>query len=183
MEVSLVSGDRDLLQIADEHIKIRIPKTKMGRTEVEDYYPQDVQNTYQVTPLQFIDLKALMGDTADNIPGVPKVGQKTATELMVQFGSLENIYAHLEKISKKSIRESLTENRELADLSKVLATIKIDCDIDLDYGKARTDGFFTPEAYQMFKQLEFKNMLARFQESDTTNRNDDIEKSFVVKTL
>ena len=71
MEVSLVSGDRDLLQIADEHIKIRIPKTKMGRTEVEDYYPQDVQNTYQVTPLQFIDLKALMGDTADNIPGVP----------------------------------------------------------------------------------------------------------------
>ena len=180
MEVSLVSGDRDLLQIADEHIKIRIPKTKMGRTEVEDYYPQDVQNTYQVTPLQFIDLKALMGDTADNIPGVPKVGQKTATELMVQFGSLENIYAHLEEISKKSIRESLTENRELADLSKVLATIKIDCDIDLDYGKARADGFFTPEAYQMFKQLEFKNMLARFQESDTTNRNDDIEKSFVV---
>ena len=91
IEVSLVSGDRDLLQIADEHIKIRIPKTKMGRTEIEDYYPQDVVNTYQVTPLQFIDLKALMGDTADNIPGVPKVGQKTAAELMVTYGSLENI--------------------------------------------------------------------------------------------
>ena len=71
MEVSLVSGDRDLLQIADEHIKIRIPKTKMGRTEIEDYYPADVERTYQVTPKQFIDLKALMGDTADNIPGVP----------------------------------------------------------------------------------------------------------------
>ena len=74
LEVSLVSGDRDLLQIADTHIKIRIPKTKQGKTEIEDYYPEDVQSAYQVTPLQFIDLKALMGDTADNIPGVPKVG-------------------------------------------------------------------------------------------------------------
>ena len=126
MEVSLVSGDRDLLQISDQHIKIRIPKTKMGRTEVEDYYPRDVEAAYQVTPLQFIDLKALMGDTSDNIPGVPKVGQKTATELMVQYGSLENIYAHVEEISKKSIRESLIANRELADLSRTLAAIRTD---------------------------------------------------------
>ena len=75
MTVSLVSGDRDLLQIASEHIKIRIPKTRGGKTEIEDYYAGDVQAKYQVTPLQFIDLKALMGDTADNIPGVPKVGE------------------------------------------------------------------------------------------------------------
>ena len=115
IEVALVSGDRDLLQIADAHIKIRIPKTKMGRTEVEDYYPKDVEAAYQVTPAQFIDLKALMGDSSDNVPGVPKVGEKTATELMVQYGSLENIYAHVEEISKKSIRESLIANRELAD--------------------------------------------------------------------
>ncbi|MGN0402664.1 MAG: DNA polymerase I [Acetatifactor sp.] len=180
IEVSLVSGDRDLLQIADEHIKIRIPKTKMGRTEIEDYYPEDVLRAYQVTPMQFIDLKALMGDTADNIPGVPKVGQKTAADLMVQYGSLENIYAHLEEISKKSIRESLAENRKLADLSKVLATIKTDCDIDLDYDKANADGYFTPEAYQIFKQLEFKNMLGRFQESETKINNEDILKNFVV---
>ena len=126
LEVTLISGDRDLLQVADAHILIRIPKTKMGRTDVEDYYPEDVAAAYQVTPLQFIDLKALMGDTSDNIPGVPKVGQKTATELMVQYGSLENIYAHVEEITKKSIRESLIQNRELADLSKVLATIRTD---------------------------------------------------------
>ncbi len=162
MEVSLVSGDRDLLQIADEHIKIRIPKTKGGRTEIEDYYPQDVLEEYQVTPLQFIDLKALMGDTADNIPGVPKVGQKTAAELMVNYGSLENIYAHVEEISKKSIRESLIANRDLADLSKVLATIKTDCELTLDYEAAKAEGFYTKEAYQLFKQLEFKNMLSRF---------------------
>ena len=91
MEVALVSGDRDLLQIAGEHIKIRIPKTKGGRTEIEDYYAKDVLAAWQVTPEQFVDLKALMGDSSDNIPGVPKVGPKTAQELMTRFGSLENI--------------------------------------------------------------------------------------------
>ncbi len=177
MEVSLVSGDRDLLQISDQHIKIRIPKTKMGRTEVEDYYPRDVEAAYQVTPLQFIDLKALMGDTSDNIPGVPKVGQKTATELMVQYGSLENIYAHVEEISKKSIRESLIANRELADLSRTLAAIRTDSEVELDYEAARAEDFYTQEAYELFKQLEFKNMLSRF---ETGNAKDeaDISGSF-----
>ena len=177
MEVSLVSGDRDLLQISDQHIKIRIPKTKMGRTEVEDYYPRDVEAAYQVTPLQFIDLKALMGDTSDNIPGVPKVGQKTATELMVQYGSLENIYAHVEEISKKSIRESLIANRELADLSRMLAAIRTDSEVELDYEAARAEDFYTREAYDLFKQLEFKNMLSRF---DAGNAKDeaDISKGF-----
>ena len=140
IRVALVSGDRDLLQIADQHIMIRIPKTKMGRTEIEDYYPEDVVKTYQVTPLQFIDLKALMGDSSDNVPGVPKVGQKTATELMVQYGSMDNIYAHVEEISKKSIRESLIANRELADLSKALVTIKIDSDVSIDYEAAKAEG-------------------------------------------
>lgn len=179
LEVSLVSGDRDLLQIADEHIKIRIPKTKGGRTETEDYYPEDVVRAFEVTPLQFIDLKALMGDTADNIPGVPKVGQKTAGELMKQYGSLENIYAHVEEISKKSIRESLKENRELADLSKALATIKTDSEVELDYEAARAEGYFTPEAYQLFKQLEFKNMLSRFENGGTQGGNEEVLKSFV----
>lgn len=162
MEVSLVSGDRDLLQVATDHIRIRIPKTKGGRTEVEDYYAKDVEAAYQVTPTQFIDLKALMGDTADNIPGVPKVGEKTATELMVTYGSLENIYAHVEEISKKSIKESLMTNRELADLSKVLATINVDAQIDFSFDKAKIGDFYTEEAYVLCKQLEFKNILSRF---------------------
>lgn len=162
MEVSLVSGDRDLLQVATDHIRIRIPKTKGGRTEVEDYYAKDVEAAYQVTPTQFIDLKALMGDTSDNIPGVPKVGEKTATELMVTYGSLENIYAHVEEISKKSIKESLMANRELADLSKVLATINVDAGITFDFDKAKVGDFYTEEAYVLCKQLEFKNILSRF---------------------
>lgn len=162
MEVSLVSGDRDLLQVATDHIRIRIPKTKGGRTQVEDYYAKDVEAAYRVNPIQFIDLKALMGDTADNIPGVPKVGEKTATELMVTYGSLENIYAHAEEISKKSVRESLLANRELADLSKVLATINVDAEIAFDFEQAKIGDFYTEEAYVLCKQLEFKNILSRF---------------------
>lgn len=163
MEVSLVSGDRDLLQIATAHIKIRIPKTKMGKTEIEDYYARDVQRAYQVTPEQFVHLKALMGDTADNIPGVPKIGEKTATSLMVTYGSLEEIYAHVEEIEKKSIRESLKDNKDLADLSLALARIKTDCDIMLDYEAAKAEGFYTQEAYRLFKKLELKNIIKRFE--------------------
>ncbi len=184
LEVTLVSGDRDLLQVADEHIKIRIPKTKQGRTEIEDYYPADVERTYGVTPLQFIDLKALMGDTADNIPGVPKVGQKTAAELMGQYGSLDAVYAHVEEITKKSIRESLKENKDLADLSKVLATIRIDSDVELDYQAARAEGYYTEEAYQLFKQLGFKNMLNRFEAKEKGEEQKELTKSFVrLQTL
>ncbi|MGN0330341.1 MAG: DNA polymerase I [Kineothrix sp.] len=169
LEVSLISGDRDLLQIASDRIKIRIPKTKGGRTEIEDYYARDVEEKYQVTPLQFIDLKALMGDAADNIPGVPKVGEKTAAELMKQFGSLEQIYAHLEEVAKKSVRESLAANRELADLSKVLATINTNGEIDFCLEEARIRDFYTDEAYKLFQRLGFKNMLGRFERSGTEN--------------
>lgn len=177
LEVSLVSGDRDLLQIASTKIKIRIPKTKMGRTEIEDYYEDDVKAAYQVTPLQFIELKALMGDTADNIPGVPKIGEKTATALMVEYGSIENIYAHVEEISKKSVKETLKENRELADLSKKLATIKVDCDVELDYEASQAEGFYTKEAYALFKKLEFKQLLQRFDVAGSEQENEAV-KSF-----
>ena len=95
LEVSVISGDRDLLQLATEHVKIRIPKTKQGRTEVEDYYSSDVRERYQVTPAEFIDLKALMGDTADNIPGVPSIGEKTATKIRSEehTSELQSLYS------------------------------------------------------------------------------------------
>lgn len=163
IEVSLVSGDRDLLQISDEHIKIRIPKTKGGKTEVEDYYPADVKATYGVSPLEFIDVKALQGDTADNIPGVPKIGAKTATDLISQYGSVENIYEHIDEITKKSVKETLMANRELADLSKVLATINIQADIDTDLKDAVVGEYFTKESYPIFKQLELKSYLKKFE--------------------
>ncbi|MBD5451075.1 MAG: DNA polymerase I [Lachnospiraceae bacterium] len=183
MEVSLVSGDRDLLQIATEHIKIRIPKTKGGKTEIEDYYADDVKQAYQVTPIQFIELKALMGDTADNIPGVPKVGEKTATELMVTYGSIDNIYEHIEEISKKSIRESLSNNRALADLSKKLATIDTNADIDFSYDRAKLEDLFTPEAYELFKKLSFKNMLSRFENKDGAKKGASPEKEIQISEI
>jgi len=170
IEVTLVSGDRDLLQIASEHIKIRIPKTKGGKTETEDYYAKDVLEKYQVTPVQFIELKALMGDTSDNIPGVPKVGEKTAISLMVSYGSIEGIYEHIEEISKKSIKESLQENRELADLSKALATIKTDCELDVTFDDMTVDNFYTKEAYGIFQKLEFKNFLTRFTDENVEEK-------------
>lgn len=177
MEVSLVSGDRDLLQIATDKIKIRIPKTKGGKTEIEDYYAKEVQEKYQVTPLQFIELKALMGDTADNIPGVPKVGEKTATELMTQFGSLENLYAHIEEVSKKSVRESLIANEDLAWLSKKLATIQVESPVSLDFTDAKIGELYTQEAYVIFKKLEFKNLLGRFEKGVS---NEQITSEFVL---
>ncbi len=179
MEVSLVSGDRDLLQIASEHIKIMIPKTKQGGTEVESYYAADVKASYEVTPEQFIELKALMGDTADNIPGVPKVGEKTARELMTTYGSIDNIYAHLDEITKNAIRESLRANRELADLSKVLATIKTDADFDFSFESARIRDFYTKEAYALFKELELKKLLERFESGADTS---DFDKRLQIVT-
>ncbi len=176
LEVSLISGDRDLLQIASDHIRIRIPKTKKGGTEIENYYAADVQKAYQMSPAQFIELKALMGDTADNIPGVPKVGEKTATELMVTYGSIENIYAHLEEIKKNAIRESLRENRELADLSLRLATIKTDCALGIEPREAVYGDLYTPEAYELCRELELKSLLSRFGEKAVRGTAREAEK-------
>ena len=175
MDVSLVSGDRDLLQIATDKIKIRIPKTKGGKTEIEDYYAADVEAKYQVNPIQFIDLKALMGDTADNIPGVPKVGEKTATDLMVQFGSLDGIYEHIDEVTKKSIKESLIRNKDLAYLSKELATIKIDSPIAYTFEEAKVGNFFNEDSYVLFKKLEFKNLLNKFEKGVS---NEEISATF-----
>ncbi len=166
MEVSLVSGDRDLLQIATDHICIRIPKTKGGKTEIENYYAKDVLAAYQVTPLQFIELKALMGDTADNIPGVPKVGEKTATDLMLTYGSIAGIYEHVEEITKKAIKESLINNRDLADLSLKLATINVHGEFPYEFENARLGNLFTKEAYAMFSRLGFNSLLKKFEDDN-----------------
>ena len=172
VDVALVSGDRDLLQIATDQIKIRIPKTKGARTEVEDYYAADVEARYGVTPQGFIDLKALMGDASDNIPGVPKVGEKTAAELMKQFGSLDGIYAHVEEVTKKAVRESLIANKALAYLSRTLAAINVDSPLDFSLEEARIGNLFTPQAYEIFRKLEFKNMLSRFEDPADAKKED-----------
>lgn len=172
-EVSVVSGDRDLLQLATEHIKIRIPKTKRTGTEIEDYNAADVLERYQVTPLQFIDLKALMGDTADNIPGVPGIGEKTATNLITAYQSIENAYAHVDEIRPPRAANNLREHYDMAQLSKTLATIEVNAELSYDVESARIGNLFTPEAYRMCRRLEFKNMLKRF-DADAANGAEQI---------
>ena len=117
--VSLVSGDRDLLQIADDIIKVRIPKTKRTGTEIEDYNTQDVIEKYGLKPAQIIDLKGLMGDASDNIPGVPGIGEKTAVKLLTRFETVENTIEHMDEVMPNKARESLRENTHLAILSKI----------------------------------------------------------------
>lgn len=162
LEVSIVSGDRDLLQLASDHIKIRIPKTKRTGTEIEDYLAKDVVEKYQVTPLQFIDVKALMGDSADNIPGVPGIGEKTATALITAYGSIENAHEHLEEIKPNRAKQNLSEHYDMAQMSKELATIEIHAPIEYSLEDAKLGNLFTEEAYLLCKRLEFKNILPRF---------------------
>ena len=133
MEVSLVSGDRDLLQLASDKILIRIPKTKRGGTEIENYHTEDVVEKYGITPEQVIDMKGLMGDTADNIPGVPGIGEKTAGKILAAFPTIEEAYERIEEVEPKRARELLRANKELAILSKELATIKTDCEVEFSF--------------------------------------------------
>ncbi len=178
IEVSVISGDRDLLQLADNHIKIRIPKTSRGTTEVKDYYPEDVKREYQVTPTEFIDVKALMGDASDNIPGVPSIGEKTATTLIVNYGSIENAYDHLSEIKPPRAQKALAEHYDMAQMSKELATICIDCPIPFSYEDAKIGNLYTKEAYQFMKRLEFKSILARFDANEVGGV--DVEQQFRV---
>ena len=166
LTVSVVSGDRDLLQLATDHIKIRIPKTKRTGTEIEDYNAKEVKEKYQVTPTEFIDVKALMGDTSDNIPGVPGIGEKTATAIISQYGSIENAYAHVDELKPPRAAANLREHYDMAQMSKTLATIDTNAEIEYQLDHARlhqVSDLYTEEAYLLCKRLEFKNMLSRFE--------------------
>lgn len=175
LEVSVVSGDRDLLQLATDRIKIRIPKTKRTGTEIEDYNAADVVEKYQVTPLQIIDLKALMGDSSDNIPGIPGVGEKTATKLIVEYGSIENAYAHVEEIKPNKAKESLRDHYDLAQMSKELATIQTDSPIEFHLQEAQIGNLYTEQAFALCKRLEFKQILSRF---DCEGPSNDVTEHF-----
>ncbi|WP_283683229.1 DNA polymerase I [Parablautia sp. Marseille-Q6255] len=172
LEVCIVSGDRDLLQLAREDVRILIPKTKATGTQIEEYYDRDVLERYQVTPVQFIDVKALMGDTSDNIPGVPGIGEKTATKLIVQYGSIEEAYAHVDEITPARAREALREHYDLARMSKVLATIDLQVPFELSQDAARIGQLYTKEALELCRRLEFKNLLGRFQIEETEKKAD-----------
>jgi DNA polymerase-1 len=169
MEVDVISGDRDLLQLASDHITICIPKTKKGQTTVEEYNTEGVMKLYKVTPTEFIDVKALMGDSSDNIPGVPGIGEKGATAIISQFGSIENAYDHADEISNTRNRNALLNNYEMAQMSKTLATINIQSPVEVTPEQCKLEDIYTEDALEMIKRLEFKSMIQRFGSVTSTN--------------
>lgn len=168
-DVVVLSGDRDLLQLATDRILVRVPKTKGGKTLVEDYHPAQVIEKFGVTPSQIIDLKGLMGDSSDNIPGVPGVGEKTAVKILTMFGTVENAIAHVEEITPNRAREAVKNNIPLAKLSKTLAAIKTDCRLGVRMEDCRIQDMYNDEAYQKIKALGIKSILGRFGEQAGTS--------------
>ncbi|MEE0072725.1 MAG: DNA polymerase I, partial [Lachnospiraceae bacterium] len=130
-------------------------------------------NAYQVTPTEFIDLKALMGDTSDNIPGLPGVGEKTATKIITEYHSIENAHEHASELKPPRASKAIIEHWDLAVLSKTLATIKLDAEIDYEFADAKLGNLYTDEAYVYFQKLQFKNLLGRFETSELSNKIED----------
>ena len=176
LNVIVLTGDRDYFQLAEEHITIRIPRTKQGKTETEDFDRNKVLEVYGIEPLKLIEVKGLMGDTSDNIPGVPGVGEKTALTLIKDFGGLDEIYAYLEgndassvatatgakKEIKGKLKEKLETNKELAFLSRTLGEIDINAEIEKDLDKLKNEEWNYNAVYEIFKELSFNRYIERF---------------------
>ncbi|MGE5615013.1 MAG: DNA polymerase I [Bacillota bacterium] len=173
MQVVIVTGDRDALQLASEKTRILLPITRAGRTETEEYDANAVVAAYGITPPQFIDVKGLMGDKSDNIPGVPGIGKVTAFELIKKYGSLEGVYENIESIEKKSLREKLESSRELAFLSKRMATIERNMPELCRLEELERTDFDRERLYGIFKRLEFKSMIEKFGLGELSRLQDD----------
>ena len=171
-DTTVISGDRDLLQICTEKTKVRIPKTSKGRTEVEDYGPAEVMEKYGVTPREFIEVKALMGDTGDNVPGVPGIGEKTAIKIIQEYKTVENAIAGWENIKPKKASENLRDYAEQARMSRVLVEIDTNAPIQADFEEMKAGKPYSAETYGLFKRLGFKSMLERVSTESVDNKTE-----------
>lgn len=156
-ETLVVSGDKDLLQLVSDRVHAIL--TRKGITETECYDIAKVQERYGLSPRQIIDLKGLMGDSSDNIPGIPGVGEKTALKLLHEFGSVEGVLANIDKITGKKLQDKVAEHRESALLSKKLAAISREAPVDLSLDSLLYKGFDTARVRETFKRYEFKSLL------------------------
>ncbi|MEQ2129839.1 DNA polymerase I [Caldanaerobacter subterraneus KAk] len=156
MEVVIVTGDRDALQLISPRVKVKI--SKKGITQMEEFDEKAVLERYEITPQQFVDLKGLMGDKSDNIPGIPNIGEKTAIKLLKEFGSVENLLENISKLSGK-IKETIEANRELAVMSKRLATINRNIPLEIDFEEYRLKEFNYKKLWDLFNKLEFYSLL------------------------
>ena len=165
LEVTILSGDRDTFQLATDNITIRIPRTKAGKTETDLFDRAKIKETYGLEPKQLIDVKGLQGDTSDNIPGVPGVGEKTALSLIQKFGSIENLYEKVEKQEaglRGKQKENIENNKDLAFLSKTLGTINLEVPIEDTLENFKLEEWNKEEVLKIFKELNFNRYIDRF---------------------
>lgn len=186
LDVTILSGDRDTFQLATDKVTIHIPRTKGGKTEIEDFDKEKVISTYEVVPKQLIEVKGLMGDSSDNIPGVPGVGEKTAYKLIKEYKTIDNLYELLEKDEATSIKgklkENLIQNKDLALLSRTLGTINVNVPVDnISVEDLKIKEWNKEEVYSIFKELNFKRYIDRFGLSGEETSAKDLTDLFKIE--
>lgn len=185
-DVTIVSGDRDTFQLTSNRVKVRIPHTKMGKTETETFGREEVLKKYGVTPKQLIEVKGLQGDTSDNIPGVPGIGEKTALELVKKYKTIDGIYETIEKGEddlKPKAKERLLENKELAMLSRTLGTINLEVPIEENLEEFKIKEWNKEEVFSKFKELNFNRFIDRFNLKSEEGPKQNLAELFEIKTL
>ena len=188
LEVTILSGDRDTFQLATDKVTIRIPRTKMGKTEEEDFNREKVKEVYGIEPKQLIEVKGLQGDTSDNIPGVPGIGEKTALKLIQEYSSIENLYSEIEKGQapdvKGKTRERIIENKDLAILSKELGTIDVNSPIEENLEEFKLEEWNNEEVLKLFKELNFNRYIERFHLTEGISEvPEEQEEKFEIKEI
>ncbi len=165
LEVTILTGDRDSFQLVSNHITVRIPRTKMGKTETEDYTKEKILEEYGLEPKKLIEVKGLMGDTSDNIPGVPGIGEKTALELIKKYKTIDGLYQKIERNEddlKGKTREKIADNKELAILSRTLGTINIEVPLNIGIDQLERKDWNREKVTEIFKKLRFQRFMERF---------------------
>ena len=183
LDVTIVSGDRDTFQLATDNTTIKIPRTKMGKTETEDFDRQKVIDTYGVEPKQLIEVKGLQGDTSDNIPGIPGIGEKTALSLIKKYKTIDNLYKQIEENKddlKGKQREKIIQNKELAYLSKELGTINTKVPIEDTLKDFKVEDWDREKVLEIFKRLNFKRYIERFNLTEEKQENKTLEDLFKI---
>ena len=185
LEVIILSGDRDTFQLATDKVTIRIPRTKGGKTETEEYNRAKIIETYGIEPKQLIDVKGLQGDASDNIPGVPGIGEKTALTLIKKFGSIEKLYEKVEQGEdglKGKQKENIENNKDLAFLSKTLGTINLEVPISDTLDDFKVEEWDRKKVLELFRELNFNRYIDRFslREGDIQEKNEKIEDLYKI---
>ena len=180
LEAVILTGDRDSFQLIEENITVKIPRTKAGKTETEDYNMAKIEEEYGLKPLDLIEVKGLMGDSSDNIPGVPGVGEKTALSLIQKYKTIDGVYENIESQQGK-LKEKLIENKELAHLSRELGTIDINAPIEKSLETVKIVEWNKEQVLEIFKNLKFNRFIDRFElEGSNSSKNINIESEYLT---